>query len=308
VGDVANNARNHWYGILTELGIGEEYLTGKHCPCPACGGEDRFRFDDKDGRGDYFCSGCGAGDGFSLLMKVRGWDFFTAAKEVEAILGIVPEKRPEPKPDPTIRLRKIQAELVDITKDSPVAMYLKGRGISSGSKRLKMNPVMRYYHDKDTFDEFPAMVAKVFDNDGNPVAFHVTYLSSNGTETKKAPVKNVKKVIGELGENGYAVRLFRPRDYHLGVAEGIETSLAARQLTGIPTWATLSANGLRDFRPPEGVTKVTIFADNDLNFAGQAAAYELANKLSILKYRVRVVIPAKPGYDWLDVLLYGNDA
>jgi putative DNA primase/helicase len=40
-----------------------------------CGGKDRFRFDDKEGHGTWICTHCGAGDGFSLLMKVMGIDF-----------------------------------------------------------------------------------------------------------------------------------------------------------------------------------------------------------------------------------------
>ncbi|MDI5829610.1 hypothetical protein MJN51_36035, partial [Salmonella enterica subsp. enterica serovar Kentucky] len=34
----------------------------RHAPCPACGGKDRFRFDD-NGRGSFICNQCGAGDG-----------------------------------------------------------------------------------------------------------------------------------------------------------------------------------------------------------------------------------------------------
>ena len=53
----------------------EKALSGKHGPCPLCGGRDRFRFDDKDGRGTYFCSGCGAGDGVRLAMGITGLSF-----------------------------------------------------------------------------------------------------------------------------------------------------------------------------------------------------------------------------------------
>ena len=66
--DVRTAARGRWRGILHSLGMDERSLSGKHCPCPLCGGKDRFRFDDKDGRGTYYCSGCGAGDGVKLAM------------------------------------------------------------------------------------------------------------------------------------------------------------------------------------------------------------------------------------------------
>ena len=41
---------------------------------------------------------------------------------------------------------------------------------------------------------------------------------------------------------GAAVRLFEPTDT-LGLAEGIETAIAAHELFGVPTWAAISADG-----------------------------------------------------------------
>ena len=49
--DVREVAQGRWRSILTVLGIDERALSGKHGPCPMCGGKDRFRFDDREGRG-----------------------------------------------------------------------------------------------------------------------------------------------------------------------------------------------------------------------------------------------------------------
>jgi phage/plasmid primase-like uncharacterized protein len=60
-------------------------------PCPGCGGEDRFRYDDKDGKGTFYCGGGGnpiSGDGFELLHHIYGWDFRRAADEVRQVLGV----------------------------------------------------------------------------------------------------------------------------------------------------------------------------------------------------------------------------
>ena len=71
----AELAVGRWPGLLVQFGIERNLLTGKHAPCPVCEGRDRFRFDDREGRGTFFCSHCGAGDGFRLLQLVKGWSF-----------------------------------------------------------------------------------------------------------------------------------------------------------------------------------------------------------------------------------------
>lgn len=60
----------------------------KHGPCPICGGTDRFRCDDKQGKGTWICNQCGAGDGFELIVKSRGYTHSEVLKEVGAILGL----------------------------------------------------------------------------------------------------------------------------------------------------------------------------------------------------------------------------
>lgn len=57
-----------WHGVLE--GAGVTLPQGrKHGPCPMCGGKDRFRFDDRDGRGTWICNQCGAGDGLTLFAR-----------------------------------------------------------------------------------------------------------------------------------------------------------------------------------------------------------------------------------------------
>jgi hypothetical protein len=69
---VKTAARGRWQTILPALGVDTRYLSSGHGACPGCGGSDRFRFDDRDGCGSFFCSGGGSkdtfGDGFELLQ------------------------------------------------------------------------------------------------------------------------------------------------------------------------------------------------------------------------------------------------
>lgn len=82
-------AGGRWPDVLAGLGITVPASPRAQVACPACGGKDRFRFDDY-GRGSHICNQCGAGDGLNLVQKVKGCDATTAAREVAQVLGINP--------------------------------------------------------------------------------------------------------------------------------------------------------------------------------------------------------------------------
>ena len=65
ISDVVAAACGYWPDILNKVGINIP-SNHKHGPCPACGGRDRFRLDDKEGRGTWICNQCGAGDGLHI--------------------------------------------------------------------------------------------------------------------------------------------------------------------------------------------------------------------------------------------------
>lgn len=92
------SARGRWPSILGTLGI-DVRTDGRHSPCPACGGKDRFRFDDQDGRGTWFCNQCDpqAGDGLALVRNVRKCDLKTAAQLAQDALGGPSPHRPHTK-------------------------------------------------------------------------------------------------------------------------------------------------------------------------------------------------------------------
>ena len=79
--DVMTTALGRWREILEVLaGLHAEQLSNRHQPCPVCGGRDRYRFDDQNGYGSWFCNQCGgpkqsggAGNGIDLLIHRTGW-------------------------------------------------------------------------------------------------------------------------------------------------------------------------------------------------------------------------------------------
>ena len=89
-------AADQWPRLLMELaGLAPEQLQNRHQSCPACGGTDRYRWDRDGGPGGWYCNQCGGkehrgggGDGMDLLLRVTGWDFATAARRIEAHLGL----------------------------------------------------------------------------------------------------------------------------------------------------------------------------------------------------------------------------
>lgn len=86
---VKDAATGRWKDLIfPALGIDVPAKPNKHSPCPACGGTDRFRCDDKHGNGTFICTNCGSGDGFRLVQLVRHWDNKQILKEIANILGI----------------------------------------------------------------------------------------------------------------------------------------------------------------------------------------------------------------------------
>ena len=145
---------------------------------------------------------------------------------------------------------------------------------------------------------WPGMVAIPRRSDGSQVGgIHRTFLLEDGSA--KAPVG--KKMLGSVADG--AVRLFPiGGDGHLGIAEGIETALAAQAMFGVPVWAALSADNLARWRWPVDVRRVAIFAD--AGEAGRAAAARLAERLSAAGVPNYVMVPLN-GDDFNDDLVRG---
>jgi putative DNA primase/helicase len=293
-------AQGRWPGILQHIGIDPAFLRDRHGPCPLCEGTDRFRFDDKDGTGSYFCQGCGAGYGIHLAMKWTGKSMPEVSAEIDRILGHehLPTQAAQPKRDPRPALRRV-ARACEALGDriTPVRQYLHSRSLRP-SILTQMVASQPYWEDGKREGVYPAMVHLVVNPEGEAATYHVTYLTERG---EKAPVSNPRKLMTPVCDwKGGAVRLF-PAAPIIGIAEGIETALAAKELFGVPTWAAINAGNLEAFAPPAGTELVHIFADNDASYTGQAAAYALAKRL-VTRDRIMAVVhvPSVTDTDFAD--------
>lgn len=235
--------------------------------------------------------------------------------------------RTQSRRDRTAALRKnreridgLWAASVPVTEGDPVHTYLRGRGLilATVPEVLRLHPALDYWDFDDNGKAvkrgtYPAMLAAVQgeafpDGPHSPgvlsiVALHRTYLTPEG---RKADVPTPKKLTGTTGDmRGASIRLAAPAfiegAYRLGVAEGIETALAAAEGSGVPTWATVSASGMKSFRWPRTPHELYVFADNDANETGQRAARELERKANACGVCVHTLIPPIEGSDWADV-------
>ena len=53
-----------------------------------CGGKDRFRFDNQNGRGTYICNQCGSGDGLELIKHYYHCDTKEASIKLAEYLNL----------------------------------------------------------------------------------------------------------------------------------------------------------------------------------------------------------------------------
>lgn len=296
-------ARGKWRGILLHLGLPEASLRDRHGPCPLCGGKDRFRFDDKEGRGSYFCNACGAGDGMKLAVEYTGKTFREVASMIDGIVGNLTPETPKPEISEESRvdaLRNTYRATSPVEPGDLVDTYLTHRGVDRGvyPETLRFGRAIR---DGDGAVR-PAMVAMV----GRPGrgkfdTIHRTFLKPDGSG--KAEMASPRKMMPGSIPDGACVQLSNYTGGPLGIAEGIETALAAGDLFEMPVWAALNSGMLKKWWPPEGCDEVAIFGDHDAKYGGQSAAYELAHRLAVKGIAVTVHLPDIPGQDWNDVLL-----
>ena len=289
--DVREIAKGKWASLLPQIGVDSRFLSRRNGPCPICGGKDRFRFTDYQGEGRYYCNQCGPGDGFDLIEKVTGKKF---AEVRDYILQNAGKVKSEVEKIDKHEIYKEQSKVWGNGRkpplDGPVDRYLYGRGISLADFKFKN---LRQYEGN--------MIARVTDANDMGVNVHRTFLKAQPDGTV---AKVEKKLMRGEVPKGSAIRLQEPKNGVLGIAEGIETALSATRLFGVPTWSVISTVGMMNWLPPEGVHTVVVYADNDENYAGQAAAYAIANKLVVQHGRkVEIRIPPRVGWDWNDTLI-----
>lgn len=206
----------------------------------------------------------------------------------------------EPAAPPASSVRRSSMAALKIWREatplpgSPAKTYLEGRGILAASPSLRFHP-RTPLGPKGQTRFMPALIAAVSLDEG-PIAIHRTFLAQE--LRGKAAFAKPKRALGTLG--AAAVRLFAPINGQLGLAEGIESAMAAYALTGVPTWATLGNERFGLVAIPENVTELHLFVDHDDggNLARErgVAAYAAEGRIVLVRR------PSAAGSDWNDEL------
>jgi putative DNA primase/helicase len=330
---LSDRCHGQWPRIIMTLGLLDaKALAHQDVPCPCCGGHDRFRFTDK-GFGRWHCRGCDeGGDGVKLVMRIMGVDFKGAAQAIESVIGKsnwTPRRGWTPaanvninvaanrnahaygvascKPassDPPRDVLKSWREASPVVHGCAVDAYLKGRGIETlprEAQALRFHPALWHW---PTQGKWPAMVALVALADGTPVTCHQTFLEPDGSG--KAPLEKARLFPGGVAPHGGVWFGGADEKLEFVVAEGIESALSAMRTYGAQAGvAGLSDNGIRflDLPPLPLAKAVRIFADNDVEGQGLAAAHDAARRWRAQGRAVVVSCATQVGEDANDVWL-----
>ena len=185
----------------------------------------------------------------------------------------------DPIPDPRAVALWRGSTPIDAT---PAEIYLRARGFETIPASLRYSP------------SEGAMVAALQVKDRQLIGLQLTRLTTDG---KKRWSDDCRRTIGAM--HGAAVRL-APAGAVLGLAEGIESALAAMAITGIPTWASLGAKRLSQVDIPASVDWLHVFADDDE--PGRDAANTVVRSHRHRR-KVSVHLPPDGFVDWNDFWL-----
>jgi len=294
--------------IAAALGHGHRVGHDFRCDCPVHSGHSLTIADGRDGK---------------LLVKCFGgcdWrDIFNEFRALGLISGrpvdVDPEREDELRREREAaeraeieRLRRRIAAARDLYRHSkdaagtPVEVWLRTRGIAG-----PISPALRFLpHCPHRNGQYlPAMVAPITNVAGQPIAVHKTFLSLDGSGKADLSKPEQRETCGPF--KGGAIRLARHRaDLELIVAEGIESTLSAMQLFGLPGWAAICAPGIEALELPSEIRSVVIAADNDENGIGQRAALSARERWTAQEISVRILLPPNPGEDFNDLILSGE--
>lgn len=292
VTETVKQAHGHWPRILPALGV--KVIKNRHQACPVCGGSDRFRFDDKEGRGTWFCNHCGAGDGLKLVEKVFGVNPSEAAGKVNDVTGHLPPVAPEIIADAAAETEatrqtaaKLAAALMAKTRPATGNNYLTHKGLPA----LECLTLTAMHKTGGVTYRAGDVVVPLHDDTGALV--NLQLINSEGLKRtlKGGQVKGACHLIEGAKQAGK----------RLWIAEGYATALTVHHLTGESVMVALSSVNLLSLASlacqKHPACQIVLAADRDLNGNGQTKSAAAADACEGM-----VALPPVFG-DWNDAFM-----
>lgn len=265
-----------------------------HGPCPVCGGKDRFRFDDKEGRGTWFCSQCDpqSGGGLLLLSRFLGKPTIEVANE---LLGNTPERSLAPVYRSFVsedQIRKANheqarkgAEALLASSELRQHAYMSDRGLD-GQWLVNGEPIMG--RDRSVIQPGELLLVPAYKAEGD---------GSKLVNVQKIKANKEKRPL----YGGDMAGVYHKLDGHqklIAITEGYATGVTVNQVTGATTYCAFNTGNLAVVAAwvasqHLGVP-VVFFADNDEHGAGLRYAKDAAAPLG-----ATVALPPELG-DWDD--------
>ncbi|WP_151753322.1 primase-helicase zinc-binding domain-containing protein [Acinetobacter soli] len=253
--DIKHAAQGKWADLIFPR-FGIEVQFKKKTACPACGGRDRFRYDDKNGNGDYYCQQCGPGDGISLIEKATHMKFLEVVQEIGAIVGldtnskITDEHRETWRKERELREkaqrereRKRQEQIARKAEGIFRNAYLGETSLYLNEKQVAKDPKIKITHDGNLL--IPAIDLsdgkiwnlQTIEPDGKKYFITGDTNDSGEWETGGGRMGGLSFMIGEVQPDLYDAHV-------ICVAEGYATGMSIHMATGYPVALSFVANNL----------------------------------------------------------------
>src|SRR5579863_2134283 len=212
-------------------------------------------------------AGCGSGDAIEYVMKQRGLKFHEAIRELLELPETAPQaaavsrstKCRSSQSTDIERVHRIIHESEQVASTTAAWLYLWSRGLSTDQPALRAHPGL---YVAETNERLPALVAPIKNSDGHVIACQRIWclprVELATARDSRAPLQARKKVLGSMGDGAVRLAAAGPA---LGLAEGVETAIAAAMLFRFPVWAVCGAARLGSVWVPDCVDQLYIFGD-----------------------------------------------
>lgn len=272
-------------------GYGCKLPNGRHHgPCPVCGGKDRFRFDDKDGRGTWFCSQCDpqSGGGLLLLSRYLGKPTIEVAKELigqDMPRTVAPVRKhsatDEQMRDEMRKRAKRGAEILMEHSQKASHPYMDGKGLYG--EWLVNNQIMMGA-DQEKIEPGALLLVPAY-KDGELVN-----IQKITVEGKKRPIYG--------GDMSGVCHIISGTGKIVAITEGFATGVTVNRMTNATTYVAFNTGNLMAItaqaRAENPGSNVVIFADNDDHGSGLKYAEEAS-----VPANAKIALPPEVG-DWDD--------